>query len=179
MSEQKIFNAIQEIARCSLDTSRRTFNRLIKDAKNNPDKRNKINMVFSIDEKTLNEFKDIVGRLENKKGKSVKDYLQLRNLKKLVIKKELSLIFCPLAKNFIKNPMVCHLNCRFGHMEECHYPYDCSSEYCGHYAPQRAWEREMGVPENNSDGLYHFKLLIYHFLENKKRGVENTNSKGI
>lgn len=173
LSYQKIEDALQEIVMSCLETSRKTFNNLIIAAKLQPDKFKKISMNFSMDEKTLNDLKHIVGRLESKRGKSVKDYLQLRHLKKMIIEKELSLVFCPLVEGFTENLMSC-MFCSFGHRLECHFPYDCSSEYCDHYRSQREWEREQGVPENNSDGLYHFKLMIFNFMEaQKKNGVKS------
>jgi len=173
MSEQKIENALQEIVMSCLETARTTFNNLINDAKTHPDKFKKFNMSFMMDQKTLDALKKNVEQLDAKPGKSVKDYLQLRNLKKMVVEKELSLVFCPLQEIFSEGPMPC-MFCNHGHMLECHFPYDCSSEYCNHYAAEREWERKNGVPEHNSDGLYHFKLMIFNFMEaQKKKGLKS------
>lgn len=39
-------------------------------------------------------------------------------------------VFCPIINKKIYNLIYCHFLCRFGHITECHYPYDCNSKYC-------------------------------------------------
>lgn len=42
-------------------------------------------------------------------------------------------VYCPMFHKRIQNLTMCHLSCMNGHMTECHYPYDCNSEFCQHY----------------------------------------------
>jgi hypothetical protein len=43
-------------------------------------------------------------------------------------------VYCPMYHKRIGNLAMCHVGCMMGHMTECHYPYDCNSDYCEHYA---------------------------------------------
>jgi len=40
--------------------------------------------------------------------------------------------YCPQERCYISDLMKC-MFCHYGHMTECHYPYDCNSDYCNHY----------------------------------------------
>ncbi|MGV9141706.1 MAG: hypothetical protein ACOC1X_02100 [Promethearchaeota archaeon] len=42
-------------------------------------------------------------------------------------------VYCPMFHKKIQNLTMCHLSCYYGHMTECHYPYNCDSEFCQHY----------------------------------------------
>ena len=74
-----------------------------------------------------------------------KEDLKERNLKReerLQEQKKDPNIYCAQIHMEIGDLMMCHLSCSFGHMTECHYPYDCNSDYCQHYKAQREVENE-------------------------------------
>ena len=39
---------------------------------------------------------------------------------------------CPLNEGNEVSMLAC-MTCPYGHMLECHYPFDCSTAYCEHY----------------------------------------------
>jgi hypothetical protein len=58
--------------------------------------------------------------------------IRLRNLDRIEDLQKRGIVYCPAEKSNITNLMKC-MFCAYGHMTECHYPYDCNSEYCNHY----------------------------------------------
>ncbi len=67
----------------------------------------------------------------------------MNRIKKLQEQKDNPVVYCPQFHIEIQNLMMCHLSCPYGHMTECHYPYDCNSDYCQHYNAQREHERQI------------------------------------
>ena len=67
----------------------------------------------------------------------------LNRFKQLQEQKENPPIYCPQFHIDIQNIMMCHISCPFGHMTECHYPYDHNSDYCQHYKAQRELENQI------------------------------------
>lgn len=78
-------------------------------------------------------MKELMSKLESKSDKTIKEKLQLRNLKRFFNIKN-GFIYCPLKEK--KLPEGKFINCWFcayGHFLFCHYPYTCDSEYCNKY----------------------------------------------
>ncbi len=77
--------------------------------------------------------------------------IQERNLNRVKALRSSAKIYCPkVHKEVDTNLLGCLLSCNFGHMQECHYPYGCSSQYCNQYREEReAQELELleGVEE--------------------------------
>jgi len=67
----------------------------------------------------------------------------LNRFKQLQKQKENPSIYCPQFHINIQNIMMCHISCPFGHMTECHYPYDHHSDFCQHYKAQRELENQI------------------------------------
>ncbi len=90
--------------------------------------------IKSITELLLKEIA-ILQKIENP---SIEQQLKLRNLiRNLAISdtnKNPNQIFvwCEMVKEEISNLMKC-MFCPYGHITECHYPYNCNSEFCNHY----------------------------------------------
>ena len=59
--------------------------------------------------------------------------LKQRNLRRIFDLKEKKFIYCPIIREYTENIMICHIACPFGHITECHYPYDCQLPYCNHF----------------------------------------------
>ena len=58
--------------------------------------------------------------------------LKQRNLRRIFDLKEKTRVFCPIIREYMNNLMTCHIACPFGHITECHYPYQCQPEFCNH-----------------------------------------------
>ena len=56
-----------------------------------------------------------------------------RNIKRIFDLKGKKACYCPIIKDYMKNLMICHLTCQYGHITECHYPYKCQPDLCNHY----------------------------------------------
>lgn len=75
---------------------------------------------------------EVLTSLENP---TIKQKLKMRNLERQLVLMDSNHpeVWCELQKAKITNLGAC-MFCSFGHMLECHHPYDCNSEYCNHYA---------------------------------------------
>jgi len=75
-------------------------------------------------------IREIIDRLESKPDKTIKEKLQLRNLKRSFNIRD-GFIYCPLKeKKLPKGKFINCWFCAYGHFLFCHYPYSCDSEYC-------------------------------------------------
>ncbi|MCP6718908.1 MAG: hypothetical protein KJI71_01570 [Patescibacteria group bacterium] len=77
-------------------------------------------------------------------GKDLKER-NLNRFKKLQGQKQNPVVYCPQFHMEIQNIMMCHVSCPFGHMLECHYPYEHNSDFCEHYKAQRELENQIEI----------------------------------
>lgn len=62
-------------------------------------------------------------------------FINLWNFNNVNHEKE-NFYICPIAQGAVP-PMKC-MFCSYGHMAfDCHFPYDCNSEFCNHYDHQK------------------------------------------
>lgn len=75
-------------------------------------------------------IKKLMDKLESKPDKTIKEKLQLRNLKRFFNIKD-GFVYCPLKeKKLPREKFITCWFCAYGHFLFCHYPYTCDSEYC-------------------------------------------------
>jgi len=75
--------------------------------------------------KEIQYMKDEYPLAEDIKERNKQRLKEIRN-------KKTEYVYCPMYHQDINNLMIC-MSCPFGHMTECHYPFDCNSPYCNHY----------------------------------------------
>ncbi len=95
-------------------------------------------MIF-IENSDVNKLlQDGIEKLNERDYLTIEQQLRLRNLKRCLEmsktseKQTIVIVWCELENSKISNLGKC-MFCKFGHMTECHHPYDCNSEYCNHY----------------------------------------------
>ena len=108
-----------------------------------------MNMVLRfIIQREIQIIKDCYPTVEDLRERNIKRSKQLQE------QKENPNIYCAQIHMEVGNLMMC-VSCSFGHMTECHYPYDCNSDYCQHYKDQREVENENQINMeyiNSGDG---------------------------
>lgn len=141
-----------------LENLRNKHKEFLKEVKANPEKYQKVKIQFMMSDKILENLKKDLVSLEEIEKKSIKNYFTIRAITNMISAKELSVQFCPIVEGVQENPMGCWF-CAFGHATECHFPYDCDSEYCNHYHS----ERDITIP--GTDGLNSYRNLITNTYE--------------
>lgn len=114
-----------------LEDLRILHNDLILQIKTNPEKFKKHFINMQMTDKVEEMICESISTLESNDKRTIKQYISLRNLKKLYFGAKLGLVFCPATKDNAEFQMNC-FSCPYGHLMECHYPFDCDSPYCNH-----------------------------------------------
>ncbi|KKK54793.1 hypothetical protein LCGC14_3081120 [marine sediment metagenome] len=118
-----------------------------------------MNMVLRfIIQREIQIIKDDYPTVEDLRERNINRFTQLQEQKvnpniycaQLQEQKENPDIYCAQIHMEIGNLMRCQVSCSFGHMTECHYPYDCNSDFCQHYKAQRDAENQIDMEYINS-----------------------------
>jgi hypothetical protein len=117
------------------------FQTLINIKTNNKKTKNQNEMKHKMAQKVSNHHAEAIltitnaiQRLEDKKDKSTYEKIKLRNLRRMITLQS-GHAFCPRDKReLFEDDLFSCMVCKFGHISECHHPFDCYSAFCNHYS---------------------------------------------
>lgn len=90
-------------------------------------------------EKVDVNINDLITKIVTKEIQSTKDNnptnseLIERNIRRIYDLKNKKAVYCPIVRDIMENLTICHLFCQYGHITECHYPFECEPEKCNHF----------------------------------------------